>query len=310
MKNINCKEIPIFFSVDNNYIPHLSVAIKSLITNANKDYKYRIIILNTGLNSEKCKRFDVFNDDNFKIDFVDITSQIADIKSKFKNIYHFGLACYYRLFIENLFPEYDRIIYLDCDIIVLGDISQLYFMDMEDKCIAGVIEHFILHSPVFSLYTKEAVGIEAKNYINSGIMLMNLEKLRENKIEQNFVNLINTYDFDVIDPDQAYINYLCKGKIKYLSFDWNRTPIESIECENPKIIHYALGLKPWQERNMFLAEHFWKYAKLSPFYKEIEDSVKDFDITARLKKERAGIDIQLQAIEVSKSPNTFKKVLG
>ncbi len=180
---------------------------------------------------------------------------------------------------------------------------------MENKNIAGVVEQFILHSDVFSLYTKEAVGVDAKEYINSGIMLMDLNKLREQKVEQSFVNLINSYNFDVIDPDQAYINYLCKGKIKYLSFDWNRTPIECVECKNPNIVHYALGLKPWQDKNMFLGEYFWKYARLSPFYTEIEENFKSFDVTARLKKERAGIDIQLQAIEYAKSSNTFKKIL-
>ncbi len=309
MKNLYDREIPIFFSVDDNYLPYLSVAIKSLTDNANKNYKYRIVILNTGLNAKRCKLFDIFNDDNFKIDFVNISKQMEGIESKFKNIYHFGLASYYRLFIENLFPQYDRIIYLDCDIVVLGDISKLFFIDMENKNIAGVVEQFILHSDVFSLYTKEAVGVDAKEYINSGIMLMDLNKLREQKVEQSFVNLINSYNFDVIDPDQAYINYLCKGKIKYLSFDWNRTPIECVECKNPNIVHYALGLKPWQDKNMFLGEYFWKYARLSPFYTEIEENFKSFDVTARLKKERAGIDIQLQAIEYAKSSNTFKKIL-
>ena len=53
----------------------------------------------------------------------------------------------------------------------------------------------------------------------AGIMIMDLKKFRENKIEEQFVDLINTYNFNVIDPDQSYINYLCNGKIKYLPFE-------------------------------------------------------------------------------------------
>ena len=303
-------EIPIFFSTDDNYLPFLDVALRSLIKNASKKYKYRIVILNTGLDREKTDKIKALSDENFIINFVNISHAVDDIKHQLRNVYHFGLASYYRLFIESLFPEYDKILYLDCDIIVLGDISELYFTDLEGNNIAGVLEYNILHSPVFSLYTKEAVGVDSKYYINSGIMLMDLAKLREDKIEQQFIDLINTYNFDVIDPDQAYINFLCKGKIKYLPFSWNRTAVLTEQCDCPKIIHYALGLKPWQDRNVFLGMHFWEYAKDSSFYDEIVNVTNSFDTLARLKKERAGIDIQIQGLEYAKSKNTFNKVLN
>ncbi len=307
-KSLN--EIPIFFSTDDNYLQYLDVAIRSLIKNASRNYKYRIVILNTGLDREKTDKIKSLGDENFIINFVDITHSIQDIKHQLKNIYHFGLASYYRLFIENLFTEYDKILYLDCDIVVLGDISKLYFTDLEDNAIGGVVEQFILHSPIFSHYTKEAIGIDSKNYINSGIMLMDLAKLRELQIEEKFVDLINSYNFDVIDPDQAYINYLCQGKIKYLPVSWNRTPLESVDCENPNIIHYALGEKPWHNDKVYLAEHFWEYAKDSLFYEDIIKTKEAYDTLAKLKKQRAGIDIQIQALEVALSKNTFKKVFN
>lgn len=302
--------IPIFFSTDDNYVPFLDVTIRSLIANASKDYKYEIVVLNTGLNKENVEKVKLQENENFSIRFADISYAVKDIEHKLPNQYHFGLATWYRLFIQSLFPEYDKILYLDCDIIVLGDISELYFTDLEDNNIAGVIENWILHSPIFSLYTKEAVGVESKNYINAGIMIMDLAKFREQKIEEQFVNLINTYNFNVIDPDQAYINYLCRGKIKYLPFAWNRTPLENVECDSPKIVHYALGAKPWHIPDMFLGFHFWEYAKDSPFYDYILHIKDGFDDLARLKKERAGIDIQIQAIEYANSENTFKKKLA
>lgn len=309
-KEILKGEIPIFFSTDDNYIPFLDVTIRSLIANASKDFQYKIIILNTGLNKEKTKKIEELENDNFSIEFADISDAVKDIKDVLPNEQHFGLATWYRLFIQSLFPQYDKILYLDCDIIVLGDISELYFTDLEDNYIAGVIENWILHSPVFSYYTKEAVGIESKYYINAGIMVMDLAKFRENQIEQKFVELINTYNFDVIDPDQSYINYLCRGKIKYLPFEWNRTPLEIVECESPKIVHYALGAKPWHVPDMFLGFYFWEYAKDSPFYDEIVKMRDSFDNLAKLKKERAGIDIQIKAYEYADGENTFKKKLA
>ena len=157
---------------------------------------------------------------------------------------------------------------------------------------------------------KEAVGIESKEYINAGILVMDLNKFRENNIEERFVELINKYNFNVIDPDQSYINYLCHGHIKYLPFEWNRTPLKNVECESPKIVHYALGFKPWHDDSVFLASHFWDYAKTSPFYNEILTIHDGFDVLAKLKKEKAGIDIQIKAIEYTNGDNTFTKKLG
>ena len=140
-------------------------------------------------------------------------------------------------------------------------------------------------------------------------MLMNLDKLRKMHVEEKFEELINTYNFDVIDPDQAYINYLCQGQIKYLPYSWNRTPLETVKCDNPYIVHYALGEKPWQNKDVFLGEHFWKYAKESAFYDEILQALNNFDTIAKLKKQKAGIEIQIQALEYAQSKNTFYKVL-
>ena len=313
MTNLEIKkeknEIPIFFSTDNNYAPFLDVALRSLIFNASKEFMYHIVILHTGVDIEIQNKIKTLENNNFKIDFANVSNSIKDIEHKLPIEQHFGLATWYRLFIQNLFPQYDKILYLDCDIVVLGDISKLYYMDMGDNAVAGVVEQFILHSPVFSLYTREAVGVDSKNYINSGILLMNLAKLREMQMEKQFVELLTTYNFDVIDPDQAYINYICQGKIKYLPLEWNRTPLEAVECQTPNIIHYALGVKPWQKQDIFLGEHFWKYAKESSFIDDIVNSRDSFDILADLKKQRAAIDIQIQAIEYAHSKNTFNKVL-
>ena len=90
---------------------------------------------------------------------------------------------------------------------------------------------------------------------------------------------------------------------------WNRTPLECVECDKPNIVHYALGLKPWQDDKVFLGSHFWDYAKDSLFYDDIVAIKDNFDTISRLKKERAGIDIQIQSLEYAASPNTFKKKL-
>jgi len=306
----NNEIIPIFFSTDDNYVKFLDVAVRSLIKNASRDYKYKIIVLNTGLNLENTSKIKALEDENFQIEFADISFAVEDLKNKLPNLYHFGLAAYYRLFIQSLYPEYNKILYLDCDIVVTGDVSKLYFSEVGDNLVAGVVEQFILRTPEFSKYTKEAVGVDSKDYINSGIMIMNLKAFRKHRIEEKFTYLINKYNFDVIDPDQAYINFLCKGKIKYLDVSWNRTPIEDIDCENPNIVHYALYKKPWQYDDVFLGEYFWRYAKESPFYEDIIAIKSSFDDEAKVKKERAGIEIKEHGLRAVEGDNNFVKVFN
>ena len=88
------REIPIFFSTDDNYIPYLDVAIASLIANASKDYNYRIIVLNTGVDPRNIAKVKMNERDGFEIDFIEISENVKDIKSRFKNVYHFSIVTY------------------------------------------------------------------------------------------------------------------------------------------------------------------------------------------------------------------------
>ena len=172
-KEIKSKEvIPIFFATDDNYVPFLDVTLASLIENASNDYFYDIHILNTGLNYFNRFKISQRDRDNVSIKFDDISKDIEFISKKFQNIYHFSLATYYRLFIETLFPQYHKILYLDCDIVVLGDISKLWKTDLEGNMIAGVVEGFVAGTKEFREYAKNAVGLNPDKYINAGILVI------------------------------------------------------------------------------------------------------------------------------------------
>ena len=96
------------------------------MANASKKYKYIINVINTGLNKERTDVIKAMENENFEINFCDISEHVEPIRNKLKNLYHFSITAWYRLFIQSLFPQYDKVLYLDCDIIVLGDISKLY----------------------------------------------------------------------------------------------------------------------------------------------------------------------------------------
>ena len=73
------KEIPIFFSTDDNYVPFLTVALHSIVENASKEYDYKIIILNSELKEESVKQILAFENENFKVEFADVNKKIKDL---------------------------------------------------------------------------------------------------------------------------------------------------------------------------------------------------------------------------------------
>lgn len=304
------REIPIFFSTDDNYVPFLDVAIVSLIENASRAYDYRIIVLNTGLNEDNVRKVKENEQPGFKIDFIDISAEVENIKARLKNVYHFSVVTYYRLFIASLFPQYDKVVYLDCDLVVLGDVSELYNVELGDNILGAAPEQFVQNTDAFRLYAERALGVDPDGYVNAGVLLMNLKEFRKNRIEEQFVDLITEYDFDLLDPDQAYLNYLCFGKIHVLPNGWNKEPMPLV-CEgNKNIVHYALYKKPWQYDDTMDGEYFWDYAKRSHFYDEICERRNSFGEPEMKEKEATAKEIIEHAFKIVESEETFSKKLG
>lgn len=305
------KEIPVFFSTDDNYIPYLDVAISSLIANASKAYCYKLIVLNTGLDPESVEKVKQRQCPGFTITFVDISKPIEHIKSRFKNVYHFSIVTYYRLFIASLFPQYDKILYLDCDLVVTGDVSQLYNTDLGDNILGAAPEQFVQNTPEFREYAEVALGVDPDAYVNAGVLVIDLDAFRKNRIEDKFVALITEHDFDLLDPDQAYLNYLCQGKIYCLPNGWNKEPM-ALPCQGKKnIVHYALYKKPWQYDDVMDGTYFWQYAKESPFYERILANKAAFGAEERAEKEAAAQEILEHAKKIIASDYTFaKKITG
>ena len=259
--------IPIFFAVDDGYAPFLAVALESLIENASKDYNYAIKILYTNITEGNKKKILKYERDNVKIEFVDLNYYIEEVKDKLYTRDYYTQTTYYRLFIPNLYPQYNKAIYLDSDIVVLGDISELYNMDVEENLIAAAPDDVIQNSEIFSDYAERVVGVaKHENYFNAGILLMNLDEMRKFDFQAKFLYLLESIKFTVAQ-DQDYLNRLCKGRTKIISKVWDRMPIptDEIKEKDIKIIHYNLIYKPCHFDNVLYQEYFWNYAKKTEF---------------------------------------------
>lgn len=309
---MNKVTIPIFYAIDDSYAKFVAVSIKSLIMNANNNYNYDINVIYENLSEENAEKLKSLETDNVKIILTEMNQNLSMITDKLGNRlreYTFTLTIFFRLFIPVMFPKYHKCIYIDADTVIPGDISRLYNEDLEDNYLGCIVDKSTIDNEILASYFEEVVGIPRDKYINSGVLLMNSKKLRELKIDEKFLDLYIKYGFDVIAPDQDYINSMCYGHIKYLSDIYDAMPNpNNKEVEKPVIIHYNLFLKPWQYENVQYYDYFWKYAKFTPYYDEILEIKNSYTDEDR-KKDSEWMDLMVSRAEsLVGTQNTLKNV--
>ena len=281
----NLKVIPIFFAIDDRYIPFLAVTLKSLIDNASKDYQYVIKILSINMDERNKKKILKYESENVKIEFVDLSYYLTEIKEKLYTRDYFTQTTYFRLFIPELYPQYDKAIYIDSDTIVLGDISELYNTDLGDNLLGAVPDCSVQNNKEFQDYVERVVGMASyKNYFNAGMLVMNLDAMRRFEFQAKFLYLLETIKF-VVAQDQDFLNRLCKGRVKFIDEVWNTMPIpnENIKEEDIKIIHYNHMFKPWHFDDVLYSKYFWKYAKKTEFYQDIVNIKENYTDKERFR---------------------------
>ena len=250
--------IPIFFAVDNSYIPFLAVTLQSLIDNSSINHFYDIKILYTKLSYENQNSIkNRYGCKNIKIEFVDLNRYLFNYDDKFYTRDYYSKTTYFRIFIPDLYPEYDKAIYLDSDMVILTDIAKLYDIDIKNNLLGVVSDGTVATTPQFQEYVEKVVGMSSyKYYFNAGMLLMNLDELRNFRFQEKFLYLLDTMKFTVAQ-DQDYLNRICKGRTRMLDSSWNTTTfgIKKGINNNPNLIHYNL--------------YFWYYAKKTDYYNEI-----------------------------------------
>ena len=270
---MNVREIPIFFAVDDGYCPFLAVAIQSMIDNSSPENHYSIKVLNTDISRENKNKILKYKRENISIEFVDLNYYIRKVKDKLYTRDYYSKTTYFRLFIPNLYPQYDKVLYLDSDIVILDDIANLFDTDLGDNLVAAAPDDVIQFHPVFQTYAEKVVGVaDYHRYFNAGVLLMNLHQLRRFKFQEKFVYLLDKIKFSVAQ-DQDYLNRLCKGRVKLVDRTWNRMPIEDpkIKAEDVKLVHYNLAFKPWHFEDILYKEFFWMYAQETEYFDQIQD---------------------------------------
>lgn len=308
----NQNEIPVFFASDDNYIPCLAVAIHSLEKNASKKNNYRLIILHSGMSEKGQQEIKEFEQENIKIEFKDISNIENDLKDdlalRLRDYY--SSTIYYRIFIGTLFPEYHKAVYIDSDVILLDDIANLYNTDLEGNIIGAIPDGVVHDSKKLQDYVEVNDGVENKKYFNSGVLVIDLDKFRETRVDERFVRILTKYNCDTIAPDQDYLNILCKDKVKYLPLSWDKMPdyCEHLDEKDIHLIHYNMFRKPWHYRDVEYSDIFWKYAKETKYYDELKKELEAYTDEQRQKDAKGGENMVAMAENIMKSNQKFTDI--
>ncbi|EFS8146524.1 glycosyltransferase family 8 protein, partial [Campylobacter jejuni] len=247
--------ISILDSLDRDYIPYFYI-IDGGISEKNKN---KLKFLNIGR--------------EFYVEFIAVNQDL------FKNLpnssqSHISNETNYRFLVSTIKPNLDKCIFLDVDLVAVGDISKLWEICIDDYYMAAVSDQAPLHSESWTL--KLPLPYDYL-YVNTGVTLINLKKWREDNIQELLFQNSAQYAEILQFPDQDTLNITLYKKIKYLSHIYNAMPVQTYYNEkqkqeafsNPQIIHWAGYKKPWKFPDAPYAEMFWHYARQTPFYEEI-----------------------------------------
>lgn len=270
--NDSNKGIPIFFAVDDGYIPFLAVTLQSLVDNSSSSNQYSIKILHTNVNEENKRKISKYQRENIDIEFVNLNCYVEKVKDKLFTRDYYTNTTYFRLFIPELYPQYEKALYLDSDTVVLADIAELYNTDIGENLVAAAQEGVIQNIKVYQDYVEKVVGVASyKRFFNAGVLLMNLNELRRFQFQEKILYLLRTVKYSVIQ-DEDYLNRMCKGRVKFVDSTWNKMPIDidNVKIENIKLIHFNYVYKPWHFDNVLYGEIFWEYAQKTEFINDIK----------------------------------------
>ena len=269
------EHIPIFCATDENYAPFASLMMKSVLIHTSSFIDF--YIMNNGLLSKTKKLIqkDLKKYPNKKLHFVDMTEY--DL-SQFPEISHFSTNTFSRYFIPKIAPNLTKIIYLDVDIIVVGDISELYKQDLENHPLAAVPEDYLdgskiqLKNQIWPLYKSSS------SYFNAGVLLLDIPKLIQLHFTENAVNLTAQLYHKLSCADQDILNILFEDTYKKLDYRFNIPASREVflykkhpdvKNEKPIILHYSSNIKPWKHKLDNSSTYFDDTLRESVFYKPV-----------------------------------------
>lgn len=240
--------IHIVFCVNNQYVPHLGAAMASVLqNNPNTDFSFHI--LSADLTEESKKQIWKLKTRFLRFDVDYLVPPTALFQNLKLTIDHISIETYFRYVIADLLPDVDKVLYLDADLIVTGDLMPLWQTPLTEGkktyLAAGVPDLWIE-----KLGYKSSLGFQKEDvYVNAGVLLLNLKKMREQSVSKQFFDMQEKWKDRIRFQDQDIINLTLFGKIKVIDSIYNFTSYhyrkEKSKRKQAVVFHFTGSKKPW-----------------------------------------------------------------
>lgn len=294
--NNNKQIIPIMHCFDDNYVIPASVSFLSMLENANPRYFYKLYVLHTDISEKNQNTLNsiVSKFNNADLQFIDMNNKFDDEFDVVKTKAHYSKEILYKLLAPTIFPQYEQIIITDVDVVFCGDIAEIYDEGQFDEYIAGITYHNVLENFMRNTYESQFSSEEIKKLlIGSGLLCVNLKKMREDGMEAKCVAYLEQNLHRLKQPEQDVLNLVCYPKIKllperFMVCTYLYDMIENNEFFGNEItlgkqdkvwikealskviqLHYAGAQKPWNTPTCTKSDIWFSYLLKTPFFYEV-----------------------------------------
>ena len=293
--------INVAYSLDNFYHYIVHVSMKSIMLSQNPNTFINFYILTSNITAEQKEVIDKIGlqHKNCKIEYIDMGNQFKDLNVPLDTYAVWSTAIFYRLVLQYLLPNEERILYLDGDTLIYKDLTKIYNYNITDKYYIGMLEYKFFG---YAKYFKEKFG----NYINTGVLLCNLEELRKGNITQKFVDFYREYNTTIrfpvndalnvvshekngfFEPEYVVIGF-CNQKTAYEYYNKAIIKLNSEEVrdayKDPYIYHLIYYSKPWKnvpkENNKVCVDPFIRFYEMARKTDYYYDIIEKFSISEK-----------------------------
>ena len=282
--------VAIAVAANDYFIPYCATFLKSVAEHGNSKKNYDILLLSQDVSDTNVKKMEKLLSawENVSLRVIDPSVLIDQYTFHIRG--HFSKETYYRLVLPELLPNYDKVLYLDSDMIAMDDVAKIYDENVDGYLLAAC--HDADTAGLYNGYEKDKKRYTDKvlklkepyQYFQAGVLLPNLKEFRKRYTTKQILDFAVSENWQLLDQD--ILNKLCEGAVKYIDMSWNvmvdfaGVRISQIIAlaprwlnemyqearKNPKIIHYAGPQKPWFEPEMDMGMQFWKCARETSYY--------------------------------------------
>lgn len=289
---VNENGVAITMACSNSYKAIMGVLLESIVENASKQVNYDVVILEYDIpDNEKTKIRMHYERDNVSVRFVSVKEELNKYELYVRD--YLSIMTYARLLIPQIFEKFERVLYLDCDMVCVTDVAEFFYTDMQGMSLHAVTDAILNmeawtnpNSEDTRRYLEDVIGVtEEGRYVNGGAIVFDVTAMKQGGDDLLRVAESRKWKW----ADQDVLNHVYVNQILYDEIAWNTIVVANYKqrrrylgrsslsafyekaLNEPKIIHYAGEMLPYYRRRVPLEEFFWKYAKNSLYSNELKN---------------------------------------